>query len=190
MIKMHQIHIWIIIFLKTIDRFGDKLRLNLNFIFTKIVDQYPSSCESECRCYVNVHQRALVADCAHADLTQIPKSLPKDTDWLDLRNNNITHIPEDFVRYFTDSKLMQLRLSANRFGCNCGNVWMKDSFFQNREKIKDYDTVDCEMESGKRVKFMKLKTADLMCEPGISMWKILGLKLMCLIFSAIQKVSQ
>ena len=105
-----------------------------------------------------------MVDCAHTGLTQIPKSLPKDADYLDLRNNKIKHISEDFVRYFTDSNLTKLRLSGNKFECKCTDIWMKDWLFGNGENILDYDTVHCEMESGKQIKFMKLKYTDLKCE--------------------------
>ena len=97
-----------------------------------------------------------MANCSHASLTQIPKSLPKDADWLDLKNNDIIHIPEDFVRYFRDSNLTKLRLSGNRFGCNCDNMWMKDWLIGNRETILDYGAVHCEMESGKHVELITL----------------------------------
>ena len=79
-----------------------------------------------------------MADCAHAGLTQIPKSLPKDTDWLilsgnnissvqvvvlqllyglsklQLQNNNIKYISEHFVQYLnTQSNLIDLNISNN-----------------------------------------------------------------------------
>ena len=79
-----------------------------------------------------------MADYAHAGLTQIPKSLPKDTDWLILSENNITsitivdvqyvknlsrldmynnkikYISEDFVQYLkTQSNLVNLDISNN-----------------------------------------------------------------------------
>ena len=105
---------------------------------TFISDQYPATCYRECRCYVNPQERALVADCAHAGLIQIPKSLPRDTDWLILSGNNITsvqvvdlqfvlnlsrlvlnnnktkYISEDFVQYLkTQSDLVDLDISNN-----------------------------------------------------------------------------
>ena len=79
-----------------------------------------------------------MADCAHAGLTQIPKSLPNDTDWLilsgnnitsvqvvdlkfvpdlshlDLQNNKIKYISEEFVEYLnTQSDLINLDISYN-----------------------------------------------------------------------------
>ena len=87
---------------------------------------------------MNPQERALLADCAHAGLTQIPKSLPKDTDWLilsrnnisslqitdlqffselfrlDLHNNSIKYITDDFVQYLnTQSDLVNLDISNN-----------------------------------------------------------------------------
>ena len=79
-----------------------------------------------------------MADCAHAGLTQIPKSLPKDTDWLilsgnnisslhmedlkllsilsslDLKYNTIESISEDFVEYYSKhSNLINFDISHN-----------------------------------------------------------------------------
>ena len=79
-----------------------------------------------------------MADCAHAGLTQIPKSLPIDTNWLvlhgnnisslqivdlqflhdlsrlDLSNNKFKHISEDFVGYLkTNSNVVNLDISNN-----------------------------------------------------------------------------
>ena len=79
-----------------------------------------------------------MADCAHAGLTQIPKSLPIDTEWLILSNNNISSvqtkdlkflsilsrhdlkdnkiksIPQDFVEYLSnESNVANLSISSN-----------------------------------------------------------------------------
>ena len=113
--------------------------LKTNFVWLILfVDQYPAACESVCRCYAKPHEKALVAKCSHPDLTQIPKSLPKDTDWLilngniisspeakeiehlqslsrlDLRNNNIEIISEAFVEYLDKHEnLADLDISNN-----------------------------------------------------------------------------
>ena len=76
------------------------------------IDQYPTACDQECRCYANPHQMVLVADCAHAGLTQIPKSLPKDTDWLILSGNNITSFQIEDIKYFHN--LLRLLLKNNK----------------------------------------------------------------------------
>ena len=177
---------------------------------TSIVDQYPASCGRECRCYANPHERALVAKCSHPDLTQIPKSLPKDTDWLilngnnisspevkeiehlqslsrlDLKNNNIEIISENFVEYlskhdnlvdldisnnklqtiaknFAKLNILKLSLSGNRFKCSCNNMWMKNWLIESREMIQDYSAVSCQLESGAHISFVQLTDADLTC---------------------------
>ena len=40
-----------------------------------------------------------MADCAHAGLTQIPKSLPIDTDWLILSGNNISSVQTEDLKF-------------------------------------------------------------------------------------------
>ena len=45
-----------------------------------------------CHCYSSHHQRALVANCSYSGLTDLPDSLPEDTDWLILSGNNLTSI--------------------------------------------------------------------------------------------------
>ena len=173
-------------------------------------DKYPDACSQECRCYVNPHERALVADCAHAGLTQIPKSLPIDTDWLilsgnnissvqtedlkflpilsrlDLKQNKIKSIPQDFAEYlssrcnlstpnneirkFESAKVFtQLSLSQNQFDCTCDNMWMKTWLIKNRGMVQDYDAVDCEMESGKRVPFIELTDSHHICPSMLSL---------------------
>ena len=47
---------------------------------------------TECKCYSNRHQAALVADCSHSDLSHVPDSLPEHTDWLLLSGNNISSL--------------------------------------------------------------------------------------------------
>ena len=47
---------------------------------------------TECRCYSNRHHRASVADCSHYGLTEVPDSLPEQTDWLLLSGNNISSL--------------------------------------------------------------------------------------------------
>ena len=162
----------------------------------------------------------LVADCAHAGLTQIPKSLPNDTDWLlllgnnissvqivdlqflhdlsrlDLHHNKIKYISEDFVEYLrTNSNLAnldisnnelkfiprnfesviflkKLRISGNRFECKCKNMWMKYWIKDNTETIQDYNVVNCQMELGKSIPFVKLSDADLTCASMFIIFKI------------------
>ena len=151
-----------------------------------------------------------MADCANASLTKIPKSLPKDTNWLilsrnnissfqvtilqrlydlsrlDLQNNKIKYISEEFLKYlktqsnlvdldissnelksiprnFIPTILKALRLSGNRFECTCNNIWMKKWLTDRREVVQDYKTVDCQMESGKHIRFIELTYDDLAC---------------------------
>ena len=151
-----------------------------------------------------------MADCAHADLTQIPKSLPIDTDWLilsgnnisslqivdlqflhdlsrlDLHNNNIKYISEDFVEYLNINSnlvnldisnnelksiptnfenvtiLKKLRISGNKFECKCKNMWMRNWIKDNIDIIQDYNVINCQMEVGS-IPFVKLSDADLTC---------------------------
>ena len=148
-----------------------------------------------------------MADCEHAGLTQIPKSLPINTDWLILSNNNISsvqtedlkffsilsrldlednkikYLPQEFGEYlsyksnminlsilnneklkFESGKgLTQLSLSQNQFDCTCNNMWMRNWLMKNREMVQDYDAVDCEMKSGRRVPFVELTDFDVIC---------------------------
>ena len=77
-----------------------------------IAAEYPASCEGDCRCYADPHERALVADCVHAGLTQIPKSLPIDTDWLIFHGNNISSLGIVDLQFLHD--LSRLDLSNNK----------------------------------------------------------------------------
>ena len=193
---------------------ASKVEIN-NFIsvWLHFSDKYPDTYSQECRCYVNPHERALVADCAHAGLTQIPKSLPIDTDWLILSGNNISSIqtedlkflpilsrlnlkqnkiksiPQDFAEYlisrsnavnlstpgnetrkFESAKVFtQLSLSQNQFECTCDNLWMKNWLIKNRGMVQDYDAVDCEMESGRRVPFIELTHSHHICPSMLSL---------------------
>ena len=152
-----------------------------------------------------------MANCAHAGLTHIPKSLPKDTDWLilsgnnisslqaedlkllsilaslDLKDNKIKYISEDFVDYLSMySKLVfldlsynelnaipknvksvkfsqKLSLSGNRFQCKCDNMWMRNWLIDRRQIVADFNEVECFMESGKKIQFILLTETDLTC---------------------------
>ena len=69
---------------------------------------------TECRCYSNRHQGALVADCSYSGLTQVPDAIPEETDWLLLSGNNISSLmiessPLNDTLYY----LSQLDLSGN-----------------------------------------------------------------------------
>ena len=61
---------------------------------------------------MNSQERTLVADCLRAGLNQIPKSLPKDTDWLILSGNNITSLQILDLQFFHD--LSRLDLHNNK----------------------------------------------------------------------------
>ena len=153
----------------------------------------------------------LVTDCAHAGLTQIPRLVPNDTDWLilsrnnistfqtedvkflsilsrlDLKDNKIKYILDDFAEYLNTHSflidldisnnelkslprnfenavfLKKMLLSGNRFDFQCNEMWMKAWLIDNREMIQDSNAVDCQMENGKRVPFLKLKDDNLTC---------------------------
>ena len=69
---------------------------------------------TECRCYSNRHQSALVADCSHSGLTHIPDAIPEETDWLLLSGNNISSLTiESSPLNDTLYHLSQLDLSGN-----------------------------------------------------------------------------
>ena len=106
---------------------------------------------------------------------------------LDLSNNKIKHISADFIEYLrTNSNvvnldisnnelkfiprnfesvnfLKKLRISGNKFACKCNNMWMKNWIKDNTETIQDYNVVNCQMEFGKSIPFVKLSDADLIC---------------------------
>ena len=99
-----------------------------------------------------------MADCAHAGLTQIPKSLPIDTDWLilsgnnissiqtedlkflpilsrlDLKQNKIKYIPQDFAEYLSNkSNAVNLSISSNeRQKFESSKVFTQLSLSQNQ----------------------------------------------------------
>ena len=151
-----------------------------------------------------------MANCSHTGLTEIPESLPKDTDWLILNGNNISSpkitnvgilyslsrlnlkdneieiISEDFAKFlakndtlvdleisnnnlktipreFEKGNIRKLNLSENRFQCRCSNLWMKNWLIENREKIQDFNTVSCQLESGRHILFIQLTNDDLTC---------------------------
>ena len=78
-----------------------------------LTDQYPESCETECRCYSNWHDRALVADCSNSGLTKIPISLPDDLDWLLLSGNNISFLFAEASNHNTLKHISKLILQNN-----------------------------------------------------------------------------
>ena len=151
-----------------------------------------------------------MANCSHPYLTKIPKSLPKDTDWLilnennisspevkeiehleslsrlDLKNNRIEIISEDFVEYlgkhenladldisnnnlqtiprnFAKLNITKMSLSGNRFKCSCNNMWMKNWLIKKKEMVQNYSTVSCQLESGRHIPFVQITDEDLTC---------------------------
>ena len=82
---------------------------------------------TECRCYSNRHQVALVADCSNSGLMHIPNALPEQTDWLLLSGNNISSfsLPVNHTLYH----LSQLDLCGNSLVSISAEVM--DSFIQN-----------------------------------------------------------
>ena len=62
-----------------------------------VVGNFPNSCVTECRCYFNRHQAAIVANCSYSGLTNIPDSLPEQTDWLLLSGNNISSLMTETI---------------------------------------------------------------------------------------------
>ena len=85
---------------------------------------------TECRCYSNRHQGALVADCSHSGLTEVPDSLPEQTDWLLLSGNNISSLSlKNTANNETIYHLSKLDLYDN----NIGNISseMVDNFIES-----------------------------------------------------------
>ena len=78
-----------------------------------ISDHFPKSCENECRCYSNRHERALVAECSHKGLTQIPGSLPNNLDWLIVSGNNIRSFNDSILNKTFLRHISKLEISSN-----------------------------------------------------------------------------
>ena len=189
---------------------------------------FPESCIKKCRCYSNRHKSALVADCSHSGLINLPNSLPEHTDWLLLSGNNltslsikntqntellkylkklhlhsskITNISSKFLDIFTEtnnllhldlsknelitlpenvqnlSSLQTLNIFDNKFKCSCDNIWMKDWFLNETDLIADFETVLCQMTSGKWIPIVKMDKTDMGCVPSEEIfptWKIAG----------------
>ena len=57
-----------------------------------VSEKFPKSCITQCRCYSNRHEEVLVANCSYSGLTEVPDSLPEQTDWLLLSGNNISSL--------------------------------------------------------------------------------------------------
>ena len=67
-----------------------------------------------------------MVDCAHAGLTQIPKSLPIDTDWLILSGNNISSLNQEIVQTAFFTHLTKLYISSNNLD-NISNLFEVDT---------------------------------------------------------------
>ena len=80
-------------------------------------------------------------------------------DDLDISNNNLKTIP----RNFKNVNILKLSLSGNRFQCTCNNMWMKNWLIESRNMIQEYNTVSCQLESGRHIPFAHLTDADLKC---------------------------
>ena len=93
--------------------FFDLILLQLLIIckikFKHFVDKYPAACQRECKCYVNTHEKALVVNCSHPDLTQIPKLLPNDTDWLIINGNNISSPKIKEIEHLQSLSILDLK---------------------------------------------------------------------------------
>ena len=73
------------------------------------------SCGYKCRCYTDVHTRALVADCSNLELTEIPQNLPNYTDRLLTSGNNISTLNQDILQSSFLPHITKLNISGNSF---------------------------------------------------------------------------
>ena len=115
------------------------------------------SCGYKCRCYTDIHTRALVADCSNLAQREIPLNLPNYTDWLLISGNHISTFNEDILQSSFLAHITKLDLSGNSFDnisheffdlfTNCGsrlsflnisnnNLTMLPSTIQNISSLK------------------------------------------------------
>ena len=96
-----------------------------------VSEKFPESCITQCRCYSNRHEGVVVANCSYSGLTEIPDSLPEQTDWLLLSGNNISSLAtETMTINDTIYHLSQLDL----YGNNVANISAEimDHFIQTK----------------------------------------------------------
>ena len=89
----------------------------MNIVFFVFTDPFPESCAVDCRCYSSYDDNAIVADCSGSGLTDIPVSMPVDTDWLLLSQNNISKLstPNEEISELL-SHISKLDISRNHVG--------------------------------------------------------------------------
>ena len=66
-----------------------------------------------CRCYTDIHTRAIVADCSNLDLVEIPENLPNYTDWLIVSENNISSLNQEILQTSVFPHLTKLDIRSN-----------------------------------------------------------------------------
>ena len=102
--------------------------------------------------------------------------------YLNLSKNELITLPKSIQNI---SSLQNLKITGNQFKCSCENMWMKHWFLNETDLIEDYESVLCQMTSGKWIPIVKMDKADLGCVSNVeefSLWL-----LTCRYFILIQK---
>ena len=107
-----------------------------------------------------------MADCAHAGLTQIPKSLPKDTDWLILTGNNISSLHIEDLKLF--AILTTLDLKYNKIKSISEDVLEYFSTFSNMINLdisfNELETVPINFKNAKFLNKLSLSGNRFQCK--------------------------
>ena len=75
-----------------------------------------------CRCYTDVHTKALVADCSKLGIVEIPENLPNYTDWLIVPENNISSLNQEILQTSFFPYITKLDISSNNLD-NISNLF-------------------------------------------------------------------
>ena len=172
----------------------------------------------ECSCHFDLKERANVYNCSSTNLDALPSSVPNYTDWvwlennkiqslqkkttylnriefLNLKNNKIFSIPDDFVFVLNQSKIItevnladnklthlplsilqlkgleKLWLSGNPFHCDCDMIWMigwlnNFTLHPGQHIIVDYQDVRCHSGLMKGLPIFVLNEIEMGCFPS------------------------
>ena len=199
-------------------------------MYSFVSENFPKSCVTDCNCYFNRHDGVVVANCSYSDLTEVPDSLPRQTNWLllsgnnissfmteampandklfhlsklDLNSNNITNITSEIIDNFTEINIIEylglsnnnlkclpeniknltalktLKISGNIFECSCENFWMKEWLLNETKLVENYESIKCQMNSGKLILVVHMDKTDMGCVDSngdvFSVWNIIGM---------------
>ena len=126
----------------------------------------------------------------------------------DLQNNNIKDVSEEVINGFIESNsilhwdlsqndlnglpknirqlssLKTLNISGNKFKCSCQSYWMKEWLLNETDIVSEFDSIKCQMKSGKWINVVQMDKADIGCiKSRLQAWKILGNVVLC-VFSS------